>query len=118
MGLPHLTSLLSLISSEARPLSIRRGAARSGGVEPVLELSPQLGGERLVVGQPRRPLPLGARLDLATDAPIGVAQVIVDRGVVGIELDSALELLDRVLIIALAEHDPAQAVDDRAVIRQ
>ena len=43
--------------------------------------------------------------------------MIVDHRVAGLELDRALELLDRGVVLAEPEIDPAQAVDDEAVVR-
>ncbi len=61
--------------------------------------------------------PLEARLEPPPNAPISVAQMIVDRRVVGFELDRMLEIIDRRLIIAEPVIGPAQAVNDKAVIR-
>ena len=62
-----------------------------------------------------RPLEVG--FQRAADAPIGVAEVVVDRRILGLELDRAFKLLDRLFVIADAEIGPAQRVDDVAVVR-
>jgi len=61
--------------------------------------------------------PLETRLEGAANAPIGVAEMIVDGRIFRLELDCAFELLDRLLLIAAAEIGPAQRVDDIAVVR-
>ena len=61
--------------------------------------------------------PLKARLDHAADLPIGIAQVIVDGRILGLELDGAVELLDRLLVFADPVIGPAQRVDDVAIVR-
>ncbi|HXZ67805.1 MAG TPA: hypothetical protein VEH07_04375, partial [Alphaproteobacteria bacterium] len=46
-----------------------------------------------------RVAPLEFRFKAPPDAPIGIAQMIVDRGIVGFELNRVLEVIDRSLII-------------------
>src|SRR5713101_5150811 len=60
--------------------------------------------------------PLEFRLQRAADAPIGVAEMVVDRRVFGLEIDRALEIFHRVFEIADAEIGPAQRVHDVAVV--
>ena len=57
------------------------------------------------------------RLDPAPDAPIGVAEVIVDDGVGGLQVDRAFEVLGRVVLLAELVMRPAETVDDIAVGR-
>ena len=49
--------------------------------------------------------------------PVGVAEVIVDGRILGLELDRALEVLHRLVVVAEPEIGPAERVDDVAVIR-
>ena len=60
--------------------------------------------------------PLEACLQLAADAPVGVTEVIVDRGVFRLQVDGALEVLDRLIVIADAVVSPAERIDDIAVM--
>src|SRR5262249_48025141 len=60
--------------------------------------------------------PLEGRLQRTADPPIGVAQVIVDRRILRLELDGALELLDRLVVIGEPVERPAERIDDVAVI--
>src|SRR5258707_15476331 len=52
------------------------------------------------------PLELG--FQRAADAPIGVAEMVVDGGILGLEVDRALEILHRVLEIADAIVGPTK----------
>ena len=61
-------------------------------------------------------LPLIFRLELPPDAPIGIAQMVVDDRIVGPELDGALEMLHRGFDVAEAVRGPAETVDVIAVI--
>src|SRR6516162_7834227 len=60
--------------------------------------------------------PLEARLQHASNPPIGIAEVIVDGWILGLEFDGALELLDRLLHVAEPIIGPAQGVDDVTVV--
>src|SRR4029078_1684539 len=64
----------------------------------------------------QRLLPLILRLEFASDTPIGIAQMIVDDGIVGLELDRALEVLNGRWKIPQPEIGPAQAIDIVAVV--
>src|SRR5262249_14725052 len=76
------------------------------------------GDDLVFVGRQRqRLLSLIFRLEFPPNAPIGVAKVIVDDGIVGLELDRTLERLDRRLQIAKPEISPAEAIDIVAVVR-
>ena len=44
--------------------------------------------------------PLELRLERAADPPVGVAEMVVDGRVVRLELDRALELLHRLVVVA------------------
>src|SRR5579864_2001467 len=61
-----------------------------------------------------RPLELG--LQHTVDPPVDVAQVIVDGRIDRLELDRALEMLHRLLVIAEPVIGPAERIDDVAVI--
>src|SRR5262250_1478992 len=52
--------------------------------------------------------PLETSLELASDPPVSVAEMIIDGRVLGLELDRALELLDRLLDVAQPVIGPAQ----------
>src|SRR6476660_3451917 len=60
--------------------------------------------------------PLEARLQHASNPPIGIAEVIVDGWILGLEFDGALELLDRLLHVAEPIIGPAEGVDDVTVV--
>ncbi len=62
-------------------------------------------------------VPLELRFELAADAPIGVAEVIVDRRIRRLQADRPLEFADGLVIVAKPEVSPAEAVDDIAVLR-
>src|SRR5439155_15280313 len=64
----------------------------------------------------KRPPPLVAGLIHPAALPIGVAQMIVDRGVRRHQLDRLFELLDGAGIIAHSVVRPAEAVDDVAIL--
>src|SRR5262245_61232947 len=64
----------------------------SYGRQPLLQLLPHLLGIRRLGLQRQRLLPLEARLALAPYAPVRIAQVIVERGVLGPQLDGLLEV--------------------------
>ena len=75
------------------------------------------GGDEILVRLEREALlPLIFRLELAPDAPIGIAEMIVDDRIVGPELDGALEMLDRGFDVAEAVIGPAETVDVIAVV--
>src|SRR5437899_616863 len=60
--------------------------------------------------------PLKARLGGTPALPIGVAEMVVDRRILGHELDRLFEILNRARVIAEPVMRPAQAVDDVAVL--
>src|SRR6516162_6705272 len=60
--------------------------------------------------------PLEARLEHASDLPIGIAEMIVDGRILGLELDRALQLFDRLLHVAEPVIGPAEGVDDVTVV--
>ena len=61
--------------------------------------------------------PLERGLQRAADLPVGVAEMIVDGRILGLELDRALEMLHRLVVIADAVIGPAERIDDVAVVR-
>ncbi len=61
-------------------------------------------------------IPLEARLERPANAPIGVAEMVVDLGIVRRRLNRLLQRLDRALIITEPVIGPAEAVDDMAGI--
>ena len=67
--------------------------------------------------QPERAFPLEAGLGAAADAPVDVAEMVVDRRILRPELDRLLHVTQRLLEIAQPEVHPSQAVDDVAVAR-
>src|SRR5581483_719216 len=69
-----------------------------------------------ILGPFERVFVLLAGLRVAPQARVGVAQMLGDRGIVASQVDRLLELLDRLLVIALAVIHPAQAVDVEAVL--
>src|SRR5215208_7936542 len=117
---------------EARPIPATRGGGVDaltaallecafgfrGLLDAVLEL---LDDQRQVLGLGRRilrVLPLEARLEVAPDLPIGVAEMVVDDRIAGLEIDRLLELLHGFVVMAEAVMGPAEAVDDHAVARR
>src|SRR5260370_10079696 len=60
--------------------------------------------------------PLEARLQHASNPPIGIAEVIVDGWILGLEFDGALQLLDRLLHVAEPIIGPAEGADDVTVV--
>jgi hypothetical protein len=54
-----------------------------------------------------RPPELG--LERAANAPVGVAEMVVDGRIDWLELDRALELLDRLVVVAEPEPGPSRA---------
>ena len=61
-------------------------------------------------------VPLEPRLELVARAPVGVAEVVVDGRVAGLERDGAFELLHGARIVAEPVIRPAEAVDDEPVL--
>src|SRR3954470_22403815 len=100
----------------AQPPDSTTPGRRGGGVEPVLDL----GLDRLDLvflrSELQRPAPLIARFDKPPDAPVRIAEMVVDRRVLRHQLDRLFELFDRRLVVAHPEMRPAQAIDDVAVI--
>ena len=62
-----------------------------------------------------RPLEFG--FQGAAEAPIGVAEVIVDGRILGLQLHGALEVLHRLVVVVNAVIGPAEGIHDIAVIR-
>src|SRR5262249_62190677 len=54
--------------------------------------------------------PLEARLQNATNLPVGIAQMIVDGRVLGLELDRVLEMLHRLVELADPIIRPAERI--------
>ena len=50
--------------------------------------------------------PLETRLELAAELPVDVAQMVVDGRVFRLELDRAVEMLDRLFVVADAVVGP------------
>src|SRR5215203_441394 len=61
--------------------------------------------------------PLKPSLELAANLPVNVAEVIVDGGIFGLELNRVLEMLHRLLVIADPVIGPAKRVHNVAIIR-
>ena len=61
-------------------------------------------------------VPLELRVELAPDPPIGVAEMVVDDGIAGLELDGALQQLHRLVVMAELVMRPAEQIDDIAVL--
>ena len=91
----------------------RRGLLGQAGRQLLLDLG-QVLGLRLEVARVR---PLELRLERAPGLPIGVAEMVVDGRIVGLELDRALQVLHRLVVVAEPEIGPAERVDDVAVVR-
>src|SRR5690348_15004744 len=106
-GLPSLRCRLSWPLSPSR---YSRPAAR-------LQLLQNLGQVLRVGLEIASMRPLEVCLQGASDPPIGVAEVIVDRGVFRLELNRPLKLLHGFLVIAEPEVRPPKRIDDVAVIR-
>src|SRR4051794_22313919 len=96
------------------PICFRRcrWLVRQAGFELLLDLDElvRLGLEVARVG------PLETGLQLAADFPVNVAEMIIDGGIFGLELDRVLQMLHRLLVIADAVIGPAKRVDDVSVI--
>src|SRR6185437_13373055 len=99
---------------ESAALCLRRGLRRA---ETVFELALDLLDFALIGLELQRAVPLEARFEPAAAAPIGIAQMIVDRRVFRNHLDRTLQLLDRLAVIAETEIRPPETVDDVAVRR-
>jgi hypothetical protein len=61
--------------------------------------------------------PLEARLQHASDPPICITEMVVDGRILWLELDGALEMLDRLLYVAKPVIGPAEGVDDVTIVR-
>src|SRR3546814_4343523 len=53
---------------------------------------------------------------MAADFPVGVAEMVVDDGILRPQLHRSLEILDRLFVVAEPVQHPAHAVDDIAVV--
>src|SRR5262249_35973088 len=98
--------------------SIVFGLGRRGGVvgKPRFQLGFNLN-EIVVLGlEVARMGPLEARLELASDPPIGIAEMIIDGRILGLELNRTLELLDGLLDVAEPVIGPAEGVDDVTIV--
>src|SRR5262249_30741366 len=94
-----------------------KSVAASDGVEAALDLALELRAQVAVGIVAQRAAPLEARLLRATDAPIGVAQVVEQYRIQRQKLDRALEQAHRVGIAPGAIHDPGEAIDDLRRVR-
>ena len=61
--------------------------------------------------------PLERRLERAPDLPVGIAEMVVDGRIFGLELDRALEVLHRLVVFVDAVVRPAERIHDVAVVR-
>src|SRR5438874_6573110 len=89
---------------------IFRGCRGSVVRQPILELGldfRQLFGLGLEVA---RMGPLEFRLQRTAGAPIGVAEMVVNGGILWLEIDGALEIFHRILVVADAVIGPAKRV--------
>ena len=89
--------------------------ARCHRRQALIELLAHFLGVLKLRAQLERLAPLEARLPLAADPPVGVAQMIVERRISGHQPDCVLEVFDRLLEIAEPIVRPTQTVDDAAV---
>src|SRR5688572_29794478 len=92
---------------ESAAALLERAFGFRGLLDAVLEL---LDDQRQVLGlraRILRVLPLEARLEVAPDLPIGVAEMVIDDRIAGLELDRLLELLHRLVVMAEAVMGPA-----------
>ena len=64
----------------------------------------------------QRPFPLEARFGVAPDPPIGIAKMLVDGRVLGLERNRALQLDHGLDIFLGAILDPPQAVGDKTIV--
>src|SRR3954451_15133767 len=95
-----------LLSTATRPLRLGNVGCLLGqaALELVLDLD-----EIVWLGlEITRMRPLEARLNHATDLPVGIAQMVVDGRILGLELDSMLKMLYRIVVLADAIVRPAQ----------
>src|SRR3989338_3032054 len=65
----------------------------------------------------KRMAPLEAPLDLASDLPERVAEMLVDRRIAGLQLRRAFEIFDGEVVFTEPVARPAETVHDEAVIR-
>src|SRR6185312_5513119 len=79
-------------------------------LQPVLQLRLDLRQFVRVGLEIARMRPLEARLEHTADAPIGVAQMIVDGRIFRLQLDRAFELLHRLVIVAELVIGPAERI--------
>src|SRR5690606_30864716 len=94
-------------------------AGRRHGVETAFELQRgALGDHSVRLVDRERDLPLEARLELAADLPVSVAEMVVNFGRGGIKPQRAFQLLDGLVIFAEPVKGPAEAVDDRGIARR
>src|SRR5262245_43414098 len=95
-----------LLSTAARPLRLGNVGCLLGQstLQLVLDLD-QIVRLRLEITRMR---PLEARLDHTTDLPVGVAQMIVDGRILGLELDSMLEMFHSLVVLSNAIIRPAK----------
>src|SRR5262245_15134858 len=90
------------------PLGLGRGSGliQQPGLELLLDLHEVLGIGLEVAGMG----PLEARLKHTAYLPIDVAQMIIDRGILGLEFDRAFEMLDGFLVVPEPVIGPAERV--------
>src|SRR3954462_16002428 len=94
---------------------LQRGLGRRRLVEPLLELAHDLRQVLRLGARVLRVLPLEARLKMAPYLPIGVAEMVIDDGIAGVQLERLLELAHGGGVVAEAVIGPAERVDDHAV---
>src|SRR5882672_2874075 len=87
-----------------------------GATQPVGELVLDHWQAVLVGLLVERPLPLEARLALAADMPVGIAEMLDDSGVVALLLGGALQPLHGLVILPEAIEGPAHRIRDGAVV--
>src|SRR5262249_54802619 len=98
-------------------LASQTGVARVRGAAEGLDLAPQAFDLRRLLRALEGVSVDPQRRGALAESLVGVTQVLNDGGVIPRQLDGALELLDRALVLAALVVHPPQAVDVDAVVR-
>src|SRR5690606_3946209 len=116
------TAMAGTVLSDLEPVRPKRSAAAVGrlhraAVEAAADLRLDAGNLVVFGIESQRVRPLEPRLVAPADLPVGIAEMLVDRRVAGLQGHRALQLAHGLLVAAGHIEGPAEAVRDEPVLR-